>query len=509
MIQNPENAPRTERPLARLTKSRYVQGIQCHKNLFLQVHDPTLADPTPSSTQLAFDFGRKVGRFAHTYFSGGTLIEEDYLHTEEALESTRRTIENGCKLIYEGAFVHDDILIRTDILKRESNGSWKLIEVKASTEIKEHYRHDLAIQVHVLEGAGLTISSASILYLNSNCTHPNMKNIFRISNETESIKMHRGRVKAELEAQRRMLAATTPPEIDIGPHCSNPHECSFKGHCWQHIPKHSVFELYRLEGERKFEFYRHGLIELRQLSGQGERFTDIQLLQIRSVISGRPEINRRGLRLLLGKLSYPIYFLDFETLGLPIPQHKGLRPYEQFPFQYSCHILQKDGQLEHKEFLWTENTDPRPALAASLAEHLGSSGSIIAHNASFEMGIIRGLAAAHPKCRRTLEIALRRFWDLKETFPKYVYHPDFHGSMSLKKVLPALVPEMTYEGMEVADGSDAQSAYVKIINPDTPREERDALIKNLLTYCAQDTLAMVKILERLNAISETENPAHH
>jgi len=204
----------------------------------------------------------------------------------------------------------------------------------------------------------------------------------------------------------------------------------------------------------------------------------------------------------LGALKYPLCFMDFETINPAIPRFAGMRPYDQLPFQWSVHVLREPGtELEHFEFLAVGTNDPRREFIASLCSVLGKSGSIVVYNQQFESQRLSELAAWLPEFAGRIKKIQHRLWDLLPVVRNHVYHPAFAGSFSLKAVLPALVPEMTYEGMLVAGGQDAGLAWESLVRGGLDQSERDRIRRALLAYCGQDTLAMVRLLERLRQIS--------
>jgi hypothetical protein len=189
--------------------------------------------------------------------------------------------------------------------------------------------------------------------------------------------------------------------------------------------------------------------------------------------------------------------MDFETVNPAIPRFPGMRPYDQIPFQWSVHVLREPGAApEHFEFLATNTNDPRHEFIASLCPLLGKSGSILVYSA-FESQRLSDLAAWLPEFSGRIKKIRRRLWDLLPVVRNHVYHPKFLGSYSIKNVLPALVPGMTYEGMEVGDGTDAGLAWESLVRGGLDQSEREKTRKALLDYCGQDTLAMVRLMEKL------------
>jgi hypothetical protein len=200
----------------------------------------------------------------------------------------------------------------------------------------------------------------------------------------------------------------------------------------------------------------------------------------------------------LETLRYPLYFMDFETVFPALPLFAGLRPYDQLPFQWSVHVLDTpDAEPKHYEFLATDTNDPRREFITSLCAVMGDSGNIVAYNQTFESLRLSELATWLPEFAERIKNIQGRMWDLLPAVRKHVYHSAFKGSYSLKYVLPALVPQMTYDGMDVSNGTEAGLAWESLVRGNLDHVERDKIKKALLEYCGQDTLAMVRLLQQL------------
>ena len=288
------------------------------------------------------------------------------------------------------------------------------------------------------------------------------------------------------------------PAIDIGEQCDDPYECDFMGHCWQHIPEDSVFTLKR-RGVNKFDLYRQGIVRLEQIPP--DVLNDVQRMQVEFFLEKKETVNREAVREFLDSLWYPLYFLDFETFMSAVPPFDGTRPYQQIPYQYSIHFLVREGaELHHREFLAEPNVDPREELAGMLVAEIPDDACVLAYNASFETRILKGLAERLPQYAGTIESIVSNMRDLMAPFRRRdVYHWQMKGSHSQKAVLPALVPDLSYEGMEVADGEMAMNAYWAMCAAEDPSEVR-RIRTSLLEYCKLDTLGMVRLLEKLRSL---------
>lgn len=475
-----------------LTKTTYLHALQCRKRFWLARHKPQLLPPgeqtfDPLRNQTIRQ-GMEVGRAARAHFPDGVLIST---HGRAALRHTQKAIAAGVPALFEAAFEHQGVLIRCDILERNADGAWAIVEVKSSARVHAHYLHDLAIQAHVVEQSGLDLTRLEIMHINTKtCTYPHLDQLFQRTDVTARVQPHREALDTRVQELGKLLEQDEP-DIAIGRHCNAPHACPFQQHCWAHVPETSIFTIPRLSQEKQDELVRRGILDLRDLPADYE-LTTAQRAYVDFVCAGKPRIDRQGIRTRLGELVYPLYFFDFETYSPAIPHLHGMRPYQNYPFQYSCHILHADGTLEHKEYLHEDTADPRPALTQQLIQDLGRAGSVIVYNASFERSVLRALAAALPRHAPHLERIIDRIWDQLALIRRCYDHPRFLNSKSIKRVLPVLVPELSYADLNVQRGDEAQVAWRAMLEEDDP-QSRSALAASLRAYCERDTLAMVKI----------------
>jgi hypothetical protein len=482
-----------------LSKSRFLAGLQCPLRLWFQCYNRELATPVSPSQQAIFDMGKEVGRLATRLYPGGVLIEEDHLHHREAVESTRAAMADpDVPAIYEAGFVHDSVRVRVDVLERLPGGKWNLIEVKSSTSAKDVHQPDVAVQCHVLRGSGLEFARAGILHLNNEYVYDGQQldlgQLFSFTDLTEEAVAQLWMVEASIQDFKEMLAGQAPPCVEPDRHCSTPYRCEFWEHCTREKPEFWIMNLSGISQKKFDELAALDVEDIREIPGDFP-LTDLQA-RIRECVAGGREYVAPELADDLSDVEYPIHFLDFETTGSAIPCYAGTRPYQTIPFQWSDHILYEDGTLEHREFLHDEDTDPREEFCRTLLETLGETGSIFIYT-TYEAGVITSLADDRPQYAGRLLATLDRIKDLHATVKTYFYHPDFRGSFSLKKVLPALVPSMAYAGLAIQEGNQASLEYRRMLSPSTRPEERDKIRADLLTYCGHDTLAMVKIREEL------------
>jgi hypothetical protein len=307
-------------------------------------------------------------------------------------------------------------------------------------------------------------------------------------------------IKKQLSDMKLMLRQDKVPDIDIGPHCTDPYACSFMGHCWKHIPDYSVFDISRLKAEKKFELYIQGILEIDAIPDE-YGLSHSQRLQVEGEKNGSKIINKAAIRAFADNLNYPLAFLDFETFNPPVPLFDHSRPYQMIAFQYSLHIQQSPhGEVEHKEFLAETAGDPRIPFIEQLIKDLGKSGDIIVYNQAFENTRLKEIARDFPVYAKAIDNILNRVVDLMVVFSRKDYYtPEMQGSYSIKKVLPALVPGFGYSGLDIADGGTASMAFASLYNETDPATI-GKIRKDLLAYCKMDTQAMVEILKVLKSL---------
>ncbi len=471
-----------------LTKSKYLSGLQCRKRLWYEKNHPERASAISRSQRRIIDQSKEVLVLARDYFPGGMLI--DALDPAESVEQTKEAIRRGISHIFEGAFIFNDIWVRCDILQKDSK-SWRIIKVKASTKVKVEYLPELAVQKCVLLEQGVSISGTQLMHINRECVYPDLSNLFTIEDVTDQVNQLMADVTNNIETCKTILDGAVEPNVSIGEHCDKPDPCPFKDYCWRGVPKHSIFTIPGLIWKKKTELIERNILSLCDVPDDFP-LTQKQDAYVNSVLEDQPEIDNKAIRDKLLDLENPIHFFDFESYNPAIPRFEGLRPYQQFPFQYSCHILQSNGAITHHEYLHTDTTDPRLTVVESLLGHISDAGSVVVYGASFERGILKGLGSIFPGYSDALQSIISRLWDQLLIFRNHYKHPGFGGSNSLKNVLPILAPSLSYQNLHVQEGGDAQAVWDLMVNTTSEKEKSD-MIRPLRAYCKMDTRAMVEI----------------
>jgi len=297
---------------------------------------------------------------------------------------------------------------------------------------------------------------------------------------------------------RETMRQESEPDIDIGPHCSNPYECDFIPYCWQRIPGNSIFDL-RGNGVNKFDYYNQGIIRFEDLPLN--ELNKAQRQQVEATLKQQDSTDPEKIKAFLNTLWYPLCHLDFETFNTPVPKFDGTRPYQQVPFQFSIHVqLQANAEPQHFEYLAQPGVDPRRELIEQLLAVIPADACVLTYNQAFEKGVLRNLAERFPDLAEEIEMRVANVRDLMVPFRRRdVYRWQMRGSYSIKEVLPALVPELSYAGLEIAGGMAAMQAYHDMCELNDP-VELGRLRRAMLEYCHLDTLAMVRILEELRKL---------
>ncbi|GHU02992.1 hypothetical protein FACS1894147_06160 [Spirochaetia bacterium] len=505
-----------------LSKSRYCSGLQCPKILWLNQNKPEVYDPSVLN-EAVLEQGNVVGDLAMGYF--GDYTEAPYNKDKSVmLAETKRLLAAGCKTICEASFAFANNFCSVDIL-RVFDGYVEITEVKSSTagaaedgvdektdsQVKDVYLHDMAFQYYVLSGAGLTVKKTTLLQLNRTYIREgdiDLQELFIAEDCTDRVLNLQQGIKSNLDEINAVADIKTESEKEIGMQCIKPYLCGFKEYCWRHIPPNSVFDIngISMHWDMKFDRHARGITTFEQLLESGEKLNDSTLLQVRTEVERLPsQIVITAVRDFLQTISYPVYHLDFETFMPAIPPYNGTRPYSQIPFQYSLHIQEKPGADPiHKEFLAKEGTDPRRTLAERLCADIPQNVCTIAWNMSFEKGRIMTLAKTFPDLSEHLMNIHDRIVDLIVPFRShYYYDRGFKGRSSIKLVLPALFPddpELDYKALHgIHNGGEAMNAFLDL-HKKTPEEIAETRA-DLLAYCRLDTLAMVKILDKLHEVT--------
>ncbi|MDX1777191.1 MAG: DUF2779 domain-containing protein, partial [Desulfobulbales bacterium] len=445
-----------------LSKSLFTRGLQCHKSLWLYKNRPELRAEPDAALQARFDAGTEVGLLAQQLFPEGVALEYSS-GIAKNISMTRELLASGTETIHEATFRHDNVLAMVDILHKGPEG-WELYEVKSSTAIKDIFLNDTAVQYFVAAGSGIPISRVFIVHLNSQYTRMgelNLQALFTINDVTELTLNRLADVPQQLADMRLTLKDDKEPDIDIGAYCGEPYECDFRPYCWKHIPRCSIFDIANLRNNRKFALYYGGTLHMQDIPADFA-LSDNMKIQVEAEQTGRDYINITNIREFLSTATEPLGFLDFETFMEPVPSYDLQRPYQQIPFQYSLHIKTM-GRLTHHEFLAEPGRDPRRPFVEKLLADTEPCRTILVYNQVFEVTRLQELANIFPDISEKISEIINKIIDLMIPFRNRDYYVKaMCGSHSIKQVLPALVPDLSYNGLAIADGETAMLAYSRL-----------------------------------------------
>lgn len=457
------------------------------------------------------DNGNIVGDLAMQLFgeyNEVTTYTNGKLDIPKMIAFTKQYMLDGRDNICEASFNYNGLYCAVDILRKQDNG-YAIYEVKSSTHEDNYvYIVDIAYQKYVLEHYGVKVTGTYLVNINSDYIFDGtlkLNELFKITDVWKFVVDEQKEVEEKIQMAEKLLEDKNEPNIDISCSCNSPYKCGFWKYCSKHLPTPSVFDLYRLNFSKKIEYYNRGIVSFDDIEKTGWFLGDIKNRQIEYALHDKGVyVDKENIKKFLDTLSYPLYFLDFETQQPIIPLYKGTRPYQQIPFQYSLHYIEtKGGELKHKEFLGISGEDPRRSLAEALCNDIPAGACVLAYNKKFECGRIGELSEAFHDLKTHLSSIQISIKDLLDPFRYgYYYKKEIGGSFSIKSVLPAMFPDdptLNYHNLDgVHNGGEAMSIFPKI--KDMPIKEQEVARHNLLKYCELDTFAMVKIWQELEKL---------
>jgi len=527
----------------KISKSKYVAGLQCLKYLWYLINDPQAIPPYDEVTQFIFQQGHDVGNLAKSMFPGGIDIEfgkdinaelaraRELTNLVGSIDNSRRagsTATRARVALFEPAFTYKNAFARADILEPTGTDAWNIIEVKSASSIKEVNKHDISLQKYCYEGAGLKIDKCYLMYLNRDFIKDgpviDPHRFFIKEDVTAEAEILKEGVEENINIMLDAISRTACPETRIGKNCYNPYDCPLKQICWSHLPKNNVFELYKGK-ESACYFYQNGILEISEIN-ELSMLTPTQLMQYRAIKENNVYIDRDKIRRFLGKLQYPLYLLDFETFATAIPLFDGLKPYQAVPFQFSCHILNDcDSEPQNLNFLADGTDDPRVEFLENLKKALGYEGnggsretrdwrslssqcenpdsypgdnsgngpgdnpdnsrdknprgSILVYYESFEKNILKKLAEAYPQNTWWLEDAISRIVDMYEPFGNFYYYSSKQKGSASLKNVLPVFSSQGYDSLEIQNGQVASLRYLNIVFLKGEKEPDTAQIEKI------------------------------
>lgn len=493
-----------------ISKTTFLDFVFCPKNTWLKLHKPELLEKFSLSAfeQNLMEQGNEVEAYARNLFPGGIEVVET---GERAVEETVRFMTAKMPSIFQATFIVDGFIARNDALVWNAEQKvWDLYEIKGTNSLKEggtdhNHIDDLTFQASVMRRANITVGRYFLVHLNKEYVRfgaINTEKLFLIEDQTESVLAELPRIEEQMETAKKYLLGKNEPKGGC--------ECIYNGrsrHCTTfsysnpEVPDYSVHDISRIgSSKRKLEtLIEQKIYEIENVPEDMD-FSDIQINQIAVHRRKKSIVDLDGIKEELLNLKFPLYFFDYETYAPAIPVFDGYRPYQRIPFQFSLHILEKpDKEMTHVEYLHEELSDPSENIAQLLEEHIGATGTVITWNKSFEAGVNKELALRMPQHKATIERVNSLLYDLMDVFKKqHFVHPEFRGSTSIKKVLPALVPELSYKDLGIKEGGQASNSWWEMLSPATHRDISEQIAKDLKIYCGLDTYAMYAIWDKLN-----------
>lgn len=489
------------------SKSKLLAYRQCPKRLWLEIHRPEWREDSAES-QARFAIGYQVGDIARQLYDpegNGALIDVEAEGFDAAFARTAQLVRDARQPIFEAGFTAEGALAFADVMLpavRDGEPVWRMIEVKSSASVKDYHRDDVAVQAFAAQAAGVKLQSVSVAHIDSSWTYPgdeDYRGLLVEADLTAEALARSDEVKEWIRGAQQTASQPIEPEVAVGGHCYAPFECGFCQHCHRDVvqPEHPVDWLPNLSPAKRELFAEADITNLRD--AQDQLLTAKQQLVKEHTLAKSEFFDAAGAASDLARHGFPARFLDFESIQLPIPIWKGRRPYQHIPFQFSLHTLLETGELSHCSFLDLSGNDPSEPFAIALLAACGESGPIFVYNAGFEKTRIRELAHRFAGLSQQLLAINSRIIDLKPIARSRYYHHTQQGSWSLKAVLPAAVPDLSYDQLDgVQDGGGAMEAFSEAIHPATTAERKAELERQLLTYCHLDTYALVRLWQKFS-----------
>ncbi|MFH0988266.1 MAG: DUF2779 domain-containing protein [Parcubacteria group bacterium] len=486
-----------------LTKSDFIKYLQCYKYLWLYKNrKDLLPKEIIPEIEKGFDEGYQVEDYAYRLFPKGVDAFDDDIKV--AIAKTKKLIKEKTSIIFQPTFSVGRLFCRSDIVVYDdASCKWNLYEVKSSTDVKDIHIFDLAFQKVCLEDAGIKVGQIYLIHVNNKYVRHvevDAKKFLKINDVTDEVKQIAKETKLQIESAWKVLSKSAEPEVRILKQCFSPYDCPFTDYCWRHVPEDSIYDVW-LSEDKLTKLLDMGVLKLEDVPV--EMLSHSRARRHHSAVKNNEVyIEKNKIKNELEQLKYPLYFLDYETYSPAVPMFDGYKPYQRVVFQYSLDVQEKpNAKLKHYEFLWDKMSDPTVALSETLLKYIGSKGTLISWNMSFEQGCNSEMGERNPAYKKFYQDLNDRMVDLIVPFRRgYYVDRRFQNSASLKKVLPVLVPKLSYKDLEIQEGGTASDSWRVMIDPKTTKKESKKIYDNLLKYCGTDTLAMVEILRVLEKL---------
>jgi hypothetical protein len=490
-----------------LSKSKLLSYRQCPRRLWLEIHRPELSEL--EGTEARFAAGGQVGAVARRLYDPedvGTIVDRDAEGLAAAFERTR-TLLNSPGPVFEAGLVGGGVLAFADVMLPDPGPSrgWRMIEVKASTYVKDYHCEDAAIQAYAAGAAGIPLSAVHVACIDNSWVYGgdgDYRGLLYETDVTSEVRELGPEVRGWVADAQRVASRDHEPAMRTGAHCEHPFSCPFQRHCGadESQPEYPSAWLPRVMKPELRQLIANGATDMRDVP---DTLLNARQLRVkRHTLSGRPSLRRKSAAALLRGHTPPACFMDFESVQFAVPIWKGTRPYQQIPFQFSIHRLSRSRTLAQFSFLDLSGSDPSQVFAEALITAVEGSGPVFVYSAPFERMCLRELGERVPRLAPGLDAINDRIVDLLPIVRESYYHPSQQGTWGLKAVLPAIAPDLDYASLDgVQDGGMAAAAYLEATDSSTHADRKNGIERELLTYCERDTLALVRIYQFLTRSS--------
>lgn len=484
-----------------LSKSSFVRSVQCLKSFHLYKHHYYLKDPLSKDKQAIFSRGIDVGQLAQQLYPGGIDVSPSTIREfDKSVELTKQLIESGTTIIYEAAFIFNEVLVAVDLLVKENN-KWVAFEVKSSLKISGAYVLDASLQFYVIKNCLPELEDFFLVTLNPDYVLSevlNIQELFRKKSVLVDVKRNLQFIENRINSAKTIIENPKIPDIKVGAHCFKPYVCDFFGSCWKTIPEKNIFSLNSLGTEKQMELFHEGVLDLmdvRNFNGISESLQQqINAFQQQKIISKKVDIKS-----FVNKVNYPLAFFDIELYTPAVPVFNGTKPYQQLPFLFSIHQLQEqDAELTHDYFYAQPGTDPRDEFVLACIEKLKLYNTIIVFDDNLERNVINALIKHFPQHQSSLEAVRNKIIDIAPMFTQlHYFHPNTIGSFTLKNLFSKITGDNLFEQLQISSGTQASFTYNAL-----QKEENDLIKKaaenELIEYCKADTFACAKLFIQLS-----------
>lgn len=483
-----------------LSKSSFMHSLECPLFLWLKTFHPSLLPPVDPATQRVFDQGNEVDALAKGLYPDGVEIEG---FNQAGYENTKRVMATGARVLFQPTFVADGLTARGDILVKGKFDAWDIYEVKGSTQVKSEYYQDVAFQKICYTRAGIAIGRTNLVHINNKYVRKgaiDVNEIFISEDITDDVNDILPEISKLIPEALDILTWGKELSVEHLLKCPDLGKCEYVGY-WLNTLEKKALEamLGELPPKTVAKMIEREVFDVSRLS---KPF--LRSIPWKTPAERWPRyIDTLAIQEDLQQLRYPLFFFDYETIFPAIPPFDGCSPYQQIPFQFSLYKVAAVGAIpEQFDFLHDRFEDPRLSLIDALREAIGPSGSVISWNAAFEKGRNEEMAKAFPKHAEFLRGINKRTYDLMQIFRKKLYvDPGFSGSASLKKVMPALIPDLSYKNLAIQEGGEASASWEILTDPNLPEDRRHQLHHDMIEYCRLDVYGMVKILEHVQKVT--------